>query len=155
MSYSQQSEAFGGDFDYGRLNVFAITYLPLTDKFVLGLRVDSGLITGGQAPFYDLPGLITRGIPRGRYVDNAALLGEAELRYDLTERWSAIGFGSIGRVADTYGDLGSADNQIAMGGGFRYLIARQYGLRLGLDLGYSDDGDWSVYVTMGTGWMRP
>jgi len=155
MSYSQQAEAFGGDFDYGRLNVFAITYLPLTDKFVLGLRVDSGLITGGQAPFYDLPGLNTRGIPRGRYVDNAALLAEAELRYDLTERWSAIGFGSIGRVADTFGELGSADNQIAFGGGFRYLIARQYGLRIGLDLGYNDDGDWSVYVTMGTGWMRP
>ncbi len=155
VSYSQQAEAFGGDFDYGRLNAFAITYLPLTDKFVLGLRVDGGLITGGQAPFYDLPGLNTRGIPRGRYVDNAALLTEAELRYDLTDRWSAIGFGSIGRVADTFGELGSADNQIAIGGGFRYLIARQYGLRLGLDLAYSDDGDWAVYVTMGTGWLRP
>jgi hypothetical protein len=88
-------------------------------------------------------------------VDNAALLTEAELRYDVTSRWSLVGFGALGRVADNFGDLGSADTHTALGTGFRYLIARQYGMRLGLDLGYSDDGDWSVYVTMGTGWIRP
>jgi hypothetical protein len=124
-------------------------------KFVLGLRVDGSLITDGDAPFYDLPGLITRGIPRGRYVDNAALLAEAELRYDVTNRWSLIGFGSVGRVADDFSDLGSADDHFAVGTGFRYLIARQYGMRMGLDVGYSDDDDWTVYVTMGTGWVRP
>jgi len=155
VSYSQQAEALGGDFDYGRLNAFGIVYLPLTEKFVLGLRADSGFVTGGDAPFYDLPGLITRGIPRGRYVDNAEVLTEMELRYDVTARWSLIGFGSIGRVADSFGDLGSADNHTAVGTGFRYLIARQYGMRMGLDVGYADDGDWSVYLTMGTGWVRP
>src|SRR4051812_29527064 len=155
VTYSQQAEALGGDFDYGRLNYFGITYVPLGDKFVLGLRVDGGLITDGDAPFYDLPSLSIRGIPRGRYVDNAALLTEAELRYDVTERWSLIGFAGAGRVADTFGDLGSAETHTAVGTGFRYLIARQYGMRLGVDVGYGDDGDWSVYVTMGTGWVRP
>jgi len=155
VTYSHQAEALGGDFDYGRLNYFGITYVPLGDKFVLGLRVDGGLITDGDAPFYDLPSLSIRGIPRGRYVDNAALLTEAELRYDITNRWTLIGFGGAGRVADTFGDLGSADTHSALGGGFRYLVARQYGMRMGLDVGYGDDGDWSVYVTMGTGWVRP
>jgi hypothetical protein len=155
VSYSQQSDVFGGDFDYGRLNFFGITYVPLGDKFVLGLHVDGGLITGGPAPFYDLPGLMLRGIPRGRYVDNASLLAEAELRYDITKRWSLIAFGGAGRVADSFGDLGSAETQAAVGGGFRYLIARQYGLRMGLDLAYGDDGDFTVYVTVGTGWVRP
>lgn len=154
VSFSQQGHEFGGDFDYGRLNAFAITYIPFTEKLVLGLHLDGGLITGGQAPFYDLPGLIMRGIPRGRYVDNAALLTEAELRYDLTQRWSLIGFAGVGRVADSFGGLGSADTQTAFGGGFRYLIARQYGLRIGIDLGYSD-GQGTVYVTVGTGWVRP
>jgi hypothetical protein len=154
-SFSQQAEAFGGDFDYGRLNCFVLGYVPLADKFVLGLRLDGGLITAGDAPFYDLPSLITRGIPRGRYVDDAALMTEAELRYDLTSRWSLMGFAGVGRVAENFDDLGSADNHVAMGTGFRYLIARQYGMRMGLDVGYSDDGDWTVYVTMGTGWVRP
>ena len=115
VSYSQQADYFGGDFNYGRLNAFFITYIPFTDKLILGVRVDGGLITGGDAPFYDLPSLMTRGIPRGRYVDNAALLTEAELRYDLTKRWSLIGFGALGRVADSAGDLGSAENHAAMG----------------------------------------
>jgi hypothetical protein len=157
ISYSHQAEAFGGDFDYGRLNFFGLTYVPFGEKLVLGLRVDGGLITGGAdaAPFYDLPGLIARGFPRGRYVDNAAVVAEAELRYDVTRRWSLIGFGSVGRVADDFGDLGSADDHFAGGGGFRYLVARQYGMRMGLDVGYSDDDDWSIYVTIGTGWVRP
>ena len=153
--YSHQAEAFGGDFDYGRLNYFGIGYVPLGDKFVLGMRVDGSLITGGEAPFYDLPSLFIRGIPRGRYVDDAALLAEAELRYDVTNRWSLMGFGGVGRVAESFGDLGSADNHSAVGTGFRYLIARQYGMRMGLDVGYGDEGDWTVYVTMGTGWIRP
>jgi hypothetical protein len=119
------------------------------------LRLDGGMVTGGEAPFYDLPGLFLRGIPRGRYVDDAALTAEAELRYDVTSRWSLIGFAGAGRVAESFGDLGAADNHTAVGGGFRYLVARQYGLRMGLDLGYGDDGDWSVYVTVGTGWVRP
>jgi hypothetical protein len=157
VTYTYQSEALGSDFDYGRLNAFLIGYVPLGNQFVLGLRADGGLITGGSdtAPFYDLPGLMTRGIPRGRYVDNAALLTEAELRYDVTSRWSLIGFASIGRVAESFGDLGAADNHTAVGGGFRYLVARQYGMRMGFDAGYGDDGDWSVYVTLGTGWVRP
>lgn len=38
--------------------------------------------------------------------------------------------------------------------GFRYLIAEDYGIPLGLDLAWSDD-DWTFYVSVGTGWMRP
>lgn len=155
VSYSQQAGAFGGDFDYGRLNFFGITYVPFNDKLILGLRVDGGLITGGDAPFYDLPSLSLRGIARGRYVDDAAIVTEAELRYDVTDRWSLIGFAGLGRVAESFGDLGAADNHAAIGTGFRYLVARQYGLRMGLDVGYGDEGDWTVYVTMGTGWVRP
>ena len=153
-TYSQQSTALGGDFDYGRLQTYFITYIPFTDKVVLGLRAD-GAFNFGDAPFYDLPSLFLRGIPRGRYVDNAAVFAEAELRYDFARRWTVVGFGGVGRVADTIGDLGSADTRSAVGAGFRYLIAREYGLRMGLDAGYSSDGDWTVYVTVGTGWIRP
>jgi hypothetical protein len=153
-TYSQQSQALGGDFDYGRLSTYGITYIPFGEKFVLGLRVD-GSFNFGDAPFYDLPSLFLRGIPRGRYVDNAAVVAEAELRYDLTPRWTVVGFGGVGRVADNIGDLASAETRPAIGSGFRYLIARQYGLRMGGDLGYSFDGDWTVYVTVGTGWVRP
>ena len=40
------------------------------------------------------------------------------------------------------------------GAGFRYLIARRYGLHLGLDVAVSAD-DTAIYVIFGNAWLRP
>jgi hypothetical protein len=87
-------------------------------------------------------------------VDNLALVGETELRYDFARRWSVVGFGGVGLVSDGFDDLGSGKLVPAGGMGFRYLIAREYGLRVGLDVAVSTE-DAAVYVTVGTGWFRP
>jgi hypothetical protein len=42
----------------------------------------------------------------------------------------------------------------AGGAGFRYLIARRYGLHLGLDVAGSPD-DRAIYVVFGNAWLRP
>jgi hypothetical protein len=153
IGYSQQAEWLGGDFDYGKLAAYGIMYTPIFNNLVLGLHLD-GAFNIGDSPYYDLPMIAMRGIPLGRFVDNNAILAEAELRWDLTRRWSLVGFGGVGRVADSIDDLLDADDQPAVGAGFRYLIAEQYGLRMGLDVAYGDD-DWSIYVAVGTGWLRP
>jgi hypothetical protein len=153
LSYSQQAEWLGGDFDYGKLTAYGIFYTPLTSNLVLGVNV-GGKFDIGDAPYYDLAMLQFRGIPIGRFVDNNAVQAEAELRWDVTRRWSLVGFGGVGRVADSVDDLFDADTHAAIGAGFRYLIAEQYGLRLGLDVAHDED-DWSIYVTVGTGWLRP
>ncbi len=153
ISYSQQADWLGGDFNYGQLKAYGIMYIPFSEQFVLGIHLDSGFNIG-DAPFYDLQSLTMRGIPVGRYVDNDAVLAEAELRYDFTKRWTAVCFGGVGRVADSVGDLLDADNHFAVGTGIRYLIAREYGLRMGVDVAHAD-ADWSIYITVGTGWVRP
>ncbi|HVT89172.1 MAG TPA: BamA/TamA family outer membrane protein [Tepidisphaeraceae bacterium] len=153
INYSQQADWLASDFDYGKLAMYAIVYMPLSDKVVLGVHLD-GQFNVGHAPFYDLTMLNMRGVPLGRYVDNDEILAEAELRWDITRRWSLVGFGGIGRVADNPGDLLNAENHPAVGAGFRYLIAEQYGLRMGVDVAHSDD-DWAAYITVGTGWLRP
>ena len=153
LGYSHQAEWLGGDFNYGKLLAYGITYLPLRDDLVLALHVD-GAFNIGDAPYYDLPMIVTRGIPIGRFVDNNAVLAEAELRWDLSRRWSLVGFGGVGRVADSLDELLDADDHPAGGAGFRYLIAEQYGLRLGVDVAYGDD-DWAIYIGVGTGWLRP
>jgi len=38
--------------------------------------------------------------------------------------------------------------------GFRYLIAREHGLHMGVDLARGPDG-WAVYVVFGSAWLRP
>jgi hypothetical protein len=77
-----------------------------------------------------------------------------ELRYDFAPRWSLLVFGGSGRVADSFGDLWTATDRPAGGTGFRYMIAREYGISLGVDVAYGDD-DIVVYVGVGAGWPRP
>ena len=128
--------------------------MPIGQAVTLATHLGVSL-ADGDVPFYDLPFLQMRGIPIGRFVDNAVVRGEIELRWDVTTRWTLLGFAGLGRVADSIGDLGSADNEPTVGAGFRYLIARQYGLRLGMDVAYGDDDDWTIYIGVGTGWPRP
>jgi hypothetical protein len=120
---------------------------------VLGLRLNGDFATDG-APFYDLPGVQIRGLPRAKYVDNAAVYGECELRYDLSKRWSGVAFVGAGKVGSALDEFFDSKTHLAGGVGFRYLIAERYGLRMGVDLAYGDD-EVTVYISVGTGWMRP
>jgi hypothetical protein len=73
-------------------------------------------------------------------------------RWDFSRRWSLLGFGGAGRNL-TYSDR--SDDKVrwvgAGGGGFRYLLARAFDMRGGLDLTYGKDG-FVFYVTMGSAW---
>lgn len=153
LTYLQQGPALGSDYDYGRISGYALAYFPIADTVTLGLRTEAAG-TSGDAPFYDLAMISMRGIPYGRYVDDSKLTFEAELRWDVAERWTVVGFGGVGVVSDDFGDLFDEDEHYAAGVGFRYLIARKFGLRMGLDFAYGDD-EVAMYVTVGTGWVRP
>ena len=56
----------------------------------------------------------------------------------------------LGSATDSAGDLFSQDNHYAYGVGFRYLIARRYGMRTGIDIAKSED-DNALYFQVGTG----
>jgi hypothetical protein len=48
---------------------------------------------------------------------------------------------------------GRVGRSVYSGGvGFRYLLARVLGLRAGLDVAGSSDGDHAVYLVMGSAW---
>ena len=152
VSWTQNDEAIGSDFDYGRVDAEVCHYLPLGGPVTLGLRTAASY-AGDSAPFFDLPYIRLRGVQVGRYVDNAAVTLEAELRWDVAPRWTVVGFGGVGWVADEFNQLDDADDEWAGGTGFRYLVARQYDLRLGCDVARGPE-DWAFYVTIGTGWLR-
>jgi hypothetical protein len=148
----QNADAFGSDFDYGRLELESCTYVPLREAWTLGLRGEADY-AGEDAPFFDLAAIHLRGIEAGRYVDNFAVTVEAEVRWDVSARWTVVGFGGVGWVADEMDLVGDAKGRGAGGAGFRYLLAREYDLRLGLDAAVGPD-QGAVYVTVGTGWLR-
>jgi hypothetical protein len=75
------------------------------------------------------------------------------LRWDVTARWTLLGFGGTGFVADDLHEIEHSQGVGAGGLGFRYLIARTFDLRLGLDVAAGPE-DQAIYVSVGTGWLR-
>ena len=57
------------------------------------------------------------------------------------------------RTADNFGDLFSATTRTSVGAGFRYRLARQLGLRVGLDVARGPE-DTYVYLVMESAWSR-
>jgi outer membrane protein assembly factor BamA len=152
LDVTQNDKAIGSDFDYTRAGLESCNYLPLGGPFTLGLRGDLQY-AGEDAPYFDLPGISLRGIRYGRYVDNVSLTLESELRWDTTPRWTLVGFGGVGWVADKFDELDESKGRGAGGFGVRYLIAKEYDLRVGLDVAAGPE-DEAIYVTLGTGWVR-
>jgi len=152
LGWMQNDELFGSDFEYGRIDAEVCQYVPLDETFTLGMRGETGY-AGENAPFFDLPGVNLRGIQIGRYVDDIALTLESELRWDIAKRWTLVGFGGVGWVSEELDELWDENGLWAGGTGFRYLVARKYDMRLGLDVARGPE-DWACYVTLGTGWLR-
>ena len=110
------------------------------------LRLDLQL-SGGDLPFWMRPYVSLRGVPALRYQGETVAVAEAEERLDVTRRWSLVAFGGVGATAGVLSEtvVGS------YGGGFRYLVARQFGVRVGLDVGFSRE-DYGVYLIFGNAW---
>ena len=149
LTLSASNEAIGGDFNYEKWEAKIFSYHPLAEKFILGVRLDAEGTTEG-APFYVLPFVDLRGVPIGRYQDEFAGVAELEGLWNIVGRWTLVGFGGAGHVD---GDLVTSQRQTIWAGGigFRYLMARRLGLKVGIDLAWSED-DFAFYIAMGTGW---
>ena len=144
------NEAFGGDYDYIKIKASSYSYWPVLNDVILGVRLE-GDFTDGDAPFYDVPYIDMRGIPALRYQGENVIVTELEARWDITYRWSLVGFGGSGWTAEEIGDFGDESAKFAGGGGFRYLIARRLGLRVGLDIAVGPE-DTVIYMGIGSAW---
>ena len=143
--------AFGSDRIFRKTAVNLRGWLPLHDAWVLGLRTDANW-SHGDIPFYMQPSVDLRGISVSRYQGEYTVTSEAELRWDLTRRWSLLGFFGSGWVAkDDMGDLSFQEGKLAGGVGFRYFISKVFGIRTGMDLAWSK-GEQAIYFTTGTAW---
>ena len=131
-----------------RGHVFA--YMPFGKELVLGGRVD-GRAARGRVPFYQLPFIDLRGIPAARYQDENTAVLETELRWNVTPRWAAIGFIGAGRAWGRQTSFSETESAVSKGVGFRYLIAKQLGLWVGIDVAKGpEENAW--YIQVGNAW---
>jgi len=71
----------------------------------------------------------------------------------------AVGYGAIGvgvyfiSKEEQQGQGFQVPDIVGAGGGFRYLLARQLGLQMGMDAGRGPEG-WAFYIIFGSAWLR-
>jgi len=142
----------GSDYDYWKLNYYMFAYTPISKKIVGGFRID-GRQAFGDPPFYMLPYIDMRGIPTARYQGNMDILSEAEMRWDVVKRWSVMAYAGAGKAFDEWNKFADADWAWSYGTGFRYLLARKFKLRTGIDIAHGP-GTWAYYIVFGGNWLK-
>lgn len=147
------SEALGGDDEFQRARLIGMHYLLLHPKLTLGLRGEVAA-SFGATPFYLQPFILLRGAPILRYQGEETAQIEAELRWQFWRRFSLVGFVGAGAAWNDRERFENTQTVVTGGTGFRYEIARKYGIHMGLDVAFGPD-ETAVYVQVGSAWARP
>lgn len=152
LEFMTHRDEIGSDLEYDNWEFEGLNYFRFADQWRGGLRLGAETVDSDEVlPPFAMPGLDMRGIPAARYqAENIALI-EGELTWQFNPRWSALGFVGAGWADNSGSDLFSSSSRVSRGAGFRYNIARQYGLHVGLDVARGpEDTVW--YIQVGSAW---
>lgn len=147
------NEAFGGDRNYEIVDITGMHFMPIADDWTLGVLIKSQ-ISFGDIPFYKLPSLDLRGISKSRYRGEDLAQMEVEARWQFSGRQSLVGFAGVGATWTTTNGDSSSESVLTGGVGWRYLIARRYGIHGGIDVGFGPSSS-AFYFVVGSAWNRP
>ena len=151
--YLLSREELGASEDFERFQQVVMGWIPLGKDWTLGLRGDYQWSSDGT-PFFLRPYIKLRGVAAMRYQGDEMASGEVEARWQFRPRWSLVGATGYGS-AHTGRELYSATRDVWSGAvGFRYQLARLFGMHAGLDVGVSD-GETAIYLQVGNAWFRP
>jgi len=95
------------------------------------------------------PYVALRGVSSYRYQGDEVAVVQTQLSYDIDSRWKVSAFYGYGE-ASSRASIEEASSVHAYGAGFRYQIARRYGLHLGIDVAFSDE-EGALYFNIGSG----
>ena len=152
-SYLASREALGASDDFERFQQLLIGWQPLAPTVTLGARGDYAWSSSGT-PFFLKPFIVLRGVPAMRYQGEQMASAELEGRWQFNGRWSVVAFGGAG-MTRTSRKAFTATQDVGSGGfGFRYELARKFGLHAGIDIAHSP-GTTAVYFQVGNAWFRP
>jgi len=142
----------GGDGLYGRMGIDLLSYLRATDNLLVSMRIESNY-TFGNVPFYARPMVQLRGAPLMKYQNKNTSVFEAEVDWKVYRRWSLIGFTGIGNAYSSLSEFDKGKSVRNYGSGFRYILARKFGAKMGMDFAFTQD-DFAFYFVFGTAWLR-
>jgi hypothetical protein len=145
------SRNIGSDFSHNILRFDIRKYFKTTHTHVLALQA-IGTFTEGDAHFRNM-GLLgsqtmMRGYYAGRYRDNHMVAIQGEYRFPLKGRFGAVGFVSMGQVADRMDNFAMDKLKYAIGTGLRFALIKNEKLNLRLDygLGFNSDNNQNKFT---------
>ncbi|MEN8157138.1 MAG: hypothetical protein ABFS10_09310 [Bacteroidota bacterium] len=151
-SYAHYAPWLGGDVTFNMSSLFGLWFANPTSWLTTGLRAELQN-SWGDIPFFVKPFVNLRGIPAMRFQDYNTLTFETEERFDLTTRWSLTAFGGVAKAFNPDTEFKEIDWAYNYGAGFRYKIARLFGLYSGVDFAWGPDS-WGFYIIFGHAWNR-
>ena len=152
-SYLASREALGATDNFERFQQILIGWYPVAPSVTLGARGNYAWSSAGT-PFFLRPFVMLRGVPAVRYQGDRAASVELEARWQFYGRWSVVAFGGAGATR-TSSNAFSVSQHVDSGGiGFRYELARKFGLHAGVDVAHSP-GTTAIYFQVGSAWFRP
>lgn len=142
----------GSDYTINKGEVYCHLFVNPLSWLVSGIRTQ-WVGVNNDVPFYYYPFIELRGIPIMRYQGNQTLVLETEQRIDITKRWSLVGFVGTGKTFSASKYMQDNSWHWAGGTGFRYLVARLFKLRMGIDIAASKD-QFAYYIIFGHYWTK-
>lgn len=161
LGYQMFFDGFlGGSSTWQQVNYDLRTYARLSSdaRHRLAFWTFGNLVTGGAAPYLDLPatgwdtyGRSGRGYGQGRFRGQKMLYGEVEYR------WTITGNGLLGMVAflntQTLSNQQTGEKLFhsfasAAGVGLRLLINKQSKTNLAVDFGHGQGGEHGIYLAV-------
>jgi hemolysin activation/secretion protein len=97
------------------------------------------------------PYISLRGAAAFRYQGDEVAQIESEVRWQFWKRFSLVGFVGGGAAWNNGAQFQNTDAIMTGGTGFRYELAREYGLHVGVDVAFSRDTT-AVYLQIGSAW---
>ena len=90
-----------------------------------------------------------RGYYDGRYKDLDQMIFQAEYRFPIYKRFSAVAFGGTGSVAKNFADYALNDFKYSYGGGIRFAVDTKEKLNIRVDYGIGQGRNSGLYLQLG------
>ncbi|MCL1043837.1 BamA/TamA family outer membrane protein [Shewanella electrodiphila] len=149
--YMVFDESIGSDHNYQTLEASGEVYLPLSNHWTLAFAGGYDQLYAGDIQLSPTtkPYVELRGVSAFKYQGDQVATVQSQLMYHLNHRWTLSAFYGYG-VTDSDAIEENSDSVDSYGVGFRYQIARRYGIHMGMDFATSGDEN-AVYFTLGSG----
>ena len=146
------AKLLGADRNFTRIYLDVANYFSLSRKVVLATNYTASAIFGDNVPFSQLSFLggpkKMRGIYEGFFRDKNALLGQAELRWEVWKFIGLTGFGSLGFLGNETDLIRFNKPKYTYGAGLRITAQKKNHLNIRVDYGQSPYADGNFYVTI-------